>query len=177
MKLYCPVCKRLEDDNGIKRCPVCNVPLHKSIEYTLVGEKGELPFMNVEVKETSTWLCLTDADLHIKQTVTWFDVIKRPSTSLSISCADIQAVETYYRWDWWDLAIAGGITLLTQVNHWLWLLVILLFLYLGAGRVIAIHYKNGSVWRIPIGVLGKGSEAYGETFVAELQKRMPKGVL
>lgn len=67
---------------------------------------------------------------------------------------------------------------MTQVSHWAWFLLIILFLYLGVGRDISIYYKNGSVWRIPVGVdlFGKGNSAFAEQFMQEVRGRVPKGV-
>lgn len=44
--------------------------------------------------------------------------------------------------------------------------------------IFCFYYKNGSVWRIPVGVdlFGKGNSAFAEQFMQEVRGRVPKGV-
>lgn len=178
MKRYCRTCGKVEEDDLRVLCSACGGMLIPGKEFVFRGCKGEIPLTYVEVKETESRIELTETELQIAQTVTWFDAVKRPSVSINIPYAEIQGIEQYYRWDWWDLAIAAGLTAVTQVSHWAWFLLILLFLYLGVGRDISIYYKNGSVWRIPVGVdlFGKGNSAFAEQFMQEVRGRVPKGV-
>ena len=49
-----------------------------------------------------------------------------------------------------------------------------IYLYTAAGRIIAIHYKDDAVLRVPISAFGK--EPRVDQFVAELNQRILKGV-
>lgn len=73
------------------------------------------------------------------------------------------------------MLFAALITVISQMSHWTWFLLVLLFLYTAAGRVIAIYYKDGAVWRIPVRALGKHRHR-AEEFVQEVRKHIPKGV-
>lgn len=122
-------------------------------------------------KEIKTEVSLTDTAVNITQTNTWFAFFKRPPAKITIPYEELQGVEIYRSWDFWDMLFAVLITVISQMRHWTWFLLVLLFLYTAAGRVIAIHYKDGAVWRIPIDALGKHHRA--EAFMEELRKHIP----
>ena len=141
-------------------------------EFLFTKKKG---FSYFYYKEIQTEVSLTDTNIDITQTNTWFAFFKRPAAKVAIPCTELQSVEIYYSWDFWDMLFAALITVISQMSHWTWFLLVLLFLYTAAGRVIAIYYKDGAVWRIPVRALGKHRHR-AEEFVQEVRKHIPKGV-
>lgn len=100
MKRYCRTCGKVEEDDLRVLCSACGGMLIPGKEFVFRGCKGEIPLTYVEVKETESRIELTETELQIAQTVTWFDAVKRPSVSINIPYAEIQGIERYYRWDW-----------------------------------------------------------------------------
>lgn len=170
---YCPKCHEPRDAAAGTPCGVCGTELwsyDSPAEYVFTKEKG---FSYLMYKEITTEARFTDQSIEISQTNTWFAFFKQPSTSISIPYAEIQEVTMYRSWDFWNLALAALVTLISNVCRWYWFLGVLFFLWLAMGKTIAIYYKDGSVWRIPIGNFALREKQ----FAAEVQQRMPKGVV
>ena len=72
------------------------------------------------------------------------------------------------------MLFAALITVISGVCRWYWILFVLLFLYTAAGRIMAIHYNDDAVWRVPISAFGRDPRI--DQFIAELNQRIPKGV-
>lgn len=173
---YCPKCHEPRDGTPGTPCGVCGTKMwmhHGSPEhYVFTKHKGisYLPY-----KEIISEVELTGDCVRITQTNAWLALFKRPSTSITIPYAEIQEVTRYHCWDFWNMAFAVFMILVSKMCHWAWLLFVLFLLWSAAGQAVAIYYKDGSVWRIPIG--GWGKDPWAEQFMEELKKRMPKGVL
>ena len=180
-KMFCPNCRRIEEVPERTTCGICGAKLRAGTpeqpegpdtEFLFTKKKG---FSYFYYKEIQTEVSLTDTNIDITQTNTWFAFFKRPAAKVAIPCTELQSVEIYYSWDFWDMLFAALITVISQMSHWTWFLLVLLFLYTAAGRVIAIYYKDGAVWRIPVRALGKHRHR-AEEFVQEVRKHIPKGV-
>lgn len=175
--MFCPNCRRIENEPDRTTCGVCGAKLRAGTpeqpegpdtEFLFTKDKG---FSYFYYKEIKTEVSLTDTAVNITQTNTWFAFFKRPPAKITIPYEELQGVEIYRSWDFWDMLFAVLITVISQMRHWTWFLLVLLFLYTAAGRVIAIHYKDGAVWRIPIDALGRHHRA--EAFMEELRKHIP----
>ena len=98
MKRYCRTCGKVEEDDLRVLCSACGGMLIPGKEFVFRGCKGEIPLTYVEVKETESRIELTETELQIAQTVTWFDAVKRPSVSwlTSSSVSALQKRSTRY---------------------------------------------------------------------------------
>ena len=171
---YCPKCHEKRNGEPGTACGICGTVLcgyDSPVNYLFAVDRG---FSYIHYKEINTEVELKDDGVEITQTNTWFAFFKRPSSKVSIPYADIQDIEIYRSWNYWNLLFAALITIISGVCRWYWILFVLLFLYTATGRIMAIHYKDDAVLRVPISAFGKGPRV--DQFIAELNQRILKGV-
>ena len=122
--MFCPNCRRIENEPDRTTCGVCGAKLRAGTpeqpegpdtEFLFTKDKG---FSYFYYKEIKTEVSLTDTAVNITQTNTWFAFFKRPPAKITIPYEELQGVEIYRSWDFWDMLFAVLITVISQMRHW-----------------------------------------------------------
>ena len=99
---YCPKCHEKRNGEPGTACGICGTILwgyDSPVNYLFAVDRG---FSYIHYKEINTEAELKDDCVEITQTNTWFAFFKRPSSKVSIPYADIQDIEIYRSWNYWN---------------------------------------------------------------------------